>query len=73
MVGQLGNMHGKYPMSGITRESLIAITTNIESREYRRRMFASENRPPEHPRSATTDDVECFFQLCEISLGKTSV
>ncbi|XP_072047468.1 uncharacterized protein [Amphiura filiformis] len=43
-------------------ETVIAVTTNIESQEYRR----AENDNlgyPEHPRSGTTDDVECFFSM----------
>jgi len=56
------------PISGIlgmTRETVIALTTNIESREWRRR----ENRTPEHPRSSTTDDVECLFSLMRDMVG----
>ncbi|XP_072016694.1 uncharacterized protein [Amphiura filiformis] len=47
---------------GFSRETVIAVTTNIESQEYRR----AENDNlgyPEHPRSGTTDDVECFFSM----------
>ena len=48
---------------GLTRETLIALTTTIESREWIRRKNAANKLPPEHPRSSTTDDVECFFSL----------
>ena len=34
------------------------------------RMRASENRPSEHPRSATSDDVECFFSVMRDLIGK---
>ncbi|XP_064406629.1 uncharacterized protein LOC135351537 [Halichondria panicea] len=50
---------------GLTRETVIALTTNIESREWRRR----ENRDPEHPRASTTDDVECIFSIMRDMVG----
>ena len=49
----------------MTRETIIALTTNIESREWRRR----ENREPEHPRASTTDDVECLFSIMRDMVG----
>ena len=52
-------------MLGLTRETVIALTTNIESREWRRR----ENRDPEHPRASTTDDVECIFSIMRDMVG----
>ena len=55
---------------GYSRETFIAITTNIESQEFRRR----ENETlgyEEHPRAGSTDDVECFFSLCHQKLGCT--
>ena len=48
---------------GFTRESLIAMTTNIESREHRRRDIATSHGLPENPRASSTDDVECFFSV----------
>ena len=48
---------------GFTRETLIALTTNIESREHRRVDIASSHGLPENPRASTTDDVECFFSV----------
>ena len=53
-------------MRGFTRETLIALTTNIEGHEFQRRASAST----EHPRASTTDDVECFFSLLRDNLGK---
>ena len=55
-------------VSGIlwmTRETIIALTTNIESREWRRR----EGIEPEHPRASTTDDVECLFSIMRDLVG----
>lgn len=54
---------------GLTRETLIAVTTDIEGREFRRRLRAGIH-PPEHPRSGTTDDVECFFSVMRDLIGK---
>lgn len=52
---------------GFSRESLAAVTTNIESREWRRRHDPSI---PFHPRSGTSDDVECFFSVMRDTVGK---
>lgn len=52
---------------GFSRETLAAVTTNIESREWRRR---SDPSTQEHPRSGTTDDVECFFSVMRDTVGK---
>ena len=48
-------------MKGFTREVLIALVANNETREWRRTFNREKGIPPEHPRSSTTDDVECFF------------
>ena len=53
---------GTDSIQGFTRETLIALTTNIESREARR-CISRLNLHIEHPRSSTTDDVECFFSV----------
>lgn len=50
-------------MRGFTRETLIALTTTIESKEWVRRRNTTLRLAPEHPRASTTDDVECFFSL----------
>ncbi len=49
-------------MRGFSRESLIEITTNIESQELRRIDNAIIGYE-EHPRASTTDDVESFFSI----------
>ena len=57
-------------MKGFSRETLIALIANIESREWRREYITKHSLPPEHPRASTTDDVECFFSLLRNSVGK---
>lgn len=53
---------------GFSRETVIAVTTNIESIEYRRRE-SSRIGYPEHPRAGTSDDVEAFISLLHRFLG----
>ena len=55
---------------GLTRETLIALTTNIESREQKRCSNMTRSLIQEHPRASTTDDVECFFSVIRDSVGK---
>ena len=55
---------------GFSRETLAALITDIEGRESRRRECATFDFPPEHPRSSTTDDVECFFSVMRDAIGK---
>ena len=47
---------------GFSRETLVALVANIESREWRRRYLESKQLPEEHPRASTTDDVECILR-----------
>ena len=53
----------------MTRQTLIALTTTIESREWMRRRRVIEGSPPEHPRACSTDDVECFFSVLRNTIG----
>ena len=55
---------------GFTRETVIALTTNIESMEWKRRDNAASALQPENPRSSTTDDVECIFSVMRDLTGK---
>ena len=48
----------------------MALFANIESRQWRRAYIAMNNMLPEHPRSSTTDDVECFFSVLRDSVGR---
>ena len=57
-------------MCGFTRETLVALTTNIESREWRRREIANAGLQPEHPRASSSDDVKCFFSCLRDNIGK---
>jgi hypothetical protein len=55
---------------GFSRETVIEVTTNIESQEYRRR----ENEAigyPEHPRAGGTDNLETFFGIVHMNLVTT--
>ena len=62
-------MRGLSNILGFSKETLVALTTNIEGREWHRREVMNGNRRPEHPRASTTDDVECFFSLIRTMLG----
>ena len=55
---------------GFTREVLVALAANIESREWRRKYNAKNKIPVEHPRASSTDDVECFFSMLRDTVGK---
>ena len=57
-------------MRGFSRETIVALAANIESREWRRGYLIEKNLPPEHPRASTTDDVECLFSVLRDSVGK---
>ena len=54
---------------GFTREILVGLVANLESRELRRRENLARKLPPEHPRSSSTDDVEGQFSLLHDMLG----
>ena len=53
-----------------SKETLVAVIANIEGREWHRRQCTNKNRPLEHPRASSTDDVECFFSLMRDSIGR---
>ena len=52
------------------RETLIGVTAGIETRLWKHSFNATKQIPPEHPRSSTTDDVECFFSVLRDCVGK---
>ncbi len=54
---------------GFTREILVGLVANIESRELRRRENLAQNFPLEHPRASATDDIEGLFSLLHDMLG----
>ena len=55
---------------GFSRETLVVLFANIESREWRSVYNATHDMLPEHPRASTTDDVEFFFSALRDSVGK---
>ena len=60
-------IHG---VCGFSQETLHALLANIEGRKWRQDYNSQHNIPPEHPRSSTTDDVECFFSTMRDIVGK---
>lgn len=59
----------------MTREVIIGLVANIETREQRRANYAERSLPAEHPHASSTDDVEgmrCWVQFLtsETSLMK---
>lgn len=58
-------------MQGFTRETLVALIADLESREWRESYNLSNGIAVEHPRSSTTDDLECFFSILRDSVGKS--
>lgn len=59
-------IHG---VCGFSQETLHALIADIEGREWRRQFNRSNGIPLEHPRSSTTDDVECFFSILRDMVG----
>lgn len=54
---------------GFTREVIVGLVANLESRRLRRLENIARSIPPEHPRSSSSDDVECFIALLHEMLG----
>ncbi|KAL9977347.1 hypothetical protein ACROYT_G014739 [Oculina patagonica] len=50
-------------------EVIVAVTTNIESQEFRRCYGQEKGLPPEHLRAGSTDDVEVIFAYFHERLG----
>ena len=57
-------------IKGFSRETLVALIANIESREWRRQLCEKNGLPGEHPRASSSDDVECFFSILRDNAGK---
>ena len=57
-------------MCGFTREVLIAVVSDIETREWRRCELQYVGLLPENPRACSTDDVECFLSIVRDLVGK---
>ena len=56
-------------VSRLTRETVVGLIANLTSLELRRAEYVSHDLPPEHPRSGTSDDVECFISVLHEMLG----
>ena len=54
---------------GFTREVIVGLVANLESRRLRRLEYLTRSIPLEHPRSSSSDDVEFFFSLLHDMLG----
>ena len=53
---------------GFSRETLLAVITNIEGREWSRRL--NKLGKAENPRASTSDDVECLFSMMRDAIGQ---
>jgi len=53
----------------LTREVIVGLLANLETREERRQDYSTRGLPFEHPRASSTDDVEGFFALLHQMLG----
>ena len=49
---------------------MIALTADLETRRYRHEFNLANDIPVEHPRSSTTDNIECFFSILRDTVGK---
>ena len=49
-------------IQGLTREIVVAVTTNIESQEFRRRYGEEKGLSPEHPRASTSCLAPCLMR-----------
>ena len=58
-------------IQGFIREVLVTLIADVESRNWRDAFNAQNGIPPEHPRSSTSDDVECFFNVLRDMVGKS--
>lgn len=56
-------------IQGLTREVVVALIANIESRNLRQIECLTEGLPPENPRASTTDDVEGLIAMLHLMLG----
>ena len=56
-------------IQGLTREIIVALVANLESRKLRRSEGEARGLPPENPRASTTDNVEGMIALFHELLG----
>jgi len=55
---------------GFSKETLSAVITNIEGREWHRQEYYNAKQPIEHPWASSVDDVEYFFSTTRDALGR---
>jgi hypothetical protein len=48
---------------GLTREIIVGLIANLESRRLREEEYKERSLQPEHPRASSSDDVENFISL----------
>ena len=54
---------------GLTREIIVGLVANLETRQQRREEYTERDLPPEHPRASSTDDVEGIIALFHEVIG----
>ena len=57
-------------VNSLTRETAVGLVANLTSLELHREEYILRGLPPEHPRSGTSDDVECFISVLHKMLGE---
>ena len=53
----------------MTREIIVGLVANLETRQQRREEYIERDLPPEHPRASSTDDVEGIIALFHEVIG----
>lgn len=48
---------------GMTREIIVGVVANLETRQQGREEYTKRDLPPEHPRASSTDDIEGIIAL----------
>ena len=56
-------------VNDLARETVVGHVANLTSLELRREEYVQRGLPPEHQRSRTSDDVECFIFVHHEMLG----
>ena len=54
---------------GLTREIIVGLVANLETRQQCREEYSERDLPPEHPRASPTDDVEGIIALFHEVIG----
>ena len=56
-------------VNGLTKETAAGLIANLTSLELRREEYIQRGLSPEHPRSGTSDNVECSISVLLEMLG----